>query len=44
MLDTQLEEMYKHTSVSDNTITDLKKQKLEIKDELTKLEKQRRNL
>jgi hypothetical protein len=38
-LDIQLNELYKHSSISSTTITELKKQKLDIKDEIIKLEK-----
>jgi hypothetical protein len=38
-LDNRLNELYKHSSVSSATITNLKKQKLDIKDEITKLTK-----
>jgi hypothetical protein len=38
-LDIQLEELYKHSSASDESITKIKKQKLDIKDQIIKLEK-----
>jgi hypothetical protein len=38
-LDNQLEELYKHSSASNESITKIKKQKLEIKDQITTLSK-----
>lgn len=38
-LDNQLNELYKHNSASDQSITALKKQKLDIKDQIVILEK-----
>ena len=38
-LDNQLNELYKHNSASDESITALKKQKLDIKDQIVTLEK-----
>jgi hypothetical protein len=38
-IDNQLNELYKHSSVSSTIITELKKQKLELKDQITRLQK-----
>lgn len=38
-LDTQIKMLYSRSYITDTEITELKKQKLQLKDEITKLEK-----
>lgn len=42
-LDNDLNRLYKHSSVSSSTVNALKKRKLEIKDQITKLKERERN-